>query len=466
MNITYLIGNGFDVNIGIKSRYVDFYESYVKKHSDDEADVIKRFKAGINDYIKKESHKDNLLTIDWRDLEVALGQFTDQMDEKEAEVLYLDVNDRPKEYLIDEFKYFDAEAFSRDSFYIQLTNPVTHHFNRVTANVIKNFCLSHSGDDLYNVINFNYTRTIEELADFHGKRLPIGFSFSGRQAYLNTVYHIHQTLDDDEILVGLNDVSQIANKKFHNNRLLSNMYIKPNTNILLGSGINTDCESIIANTNLFVIYGPSAGITDQNWWRLVCERVINSNARLVYFVHQTEKSLHHNFYMEEMKREAVYKLFEHAGLDAKQVLDSIIDKCYVSFSDKMFKLPVTYNDRIKQEKSYKVGTSEVMMKVFDMGMKHIAVSVETTAEEAGVPSEGMWLKEFFPNYTHNSQHLLTPKIGDREVPFDLIPIHNDENRKDVYFEISSFFGKSKDSFLLKPVNSDLKQKALREVIGK
>jgi hypothetical protein len=170
--------------------------------------------------------------------------------------------------------------------------------------------------------------------------------------------------------------------------------------------------------------------------------------------------------MEEMKREEVYKLFEHAGLDAKQVLDSIIDKCYVSFSDKMFKLPVTYNDRIKQEKSYKVGTSEVMMKVFDMGMKHIAVSVETTAEEAGVPSEGMWLKEFFPNYTHNSQHLLTPKIGDREVPFDLIPIHNDENRKDVYFEISSFFGKSKDSFLLKPVNSDLKQKALREVIGK
>lgn len=236
MNITYLIGNGFDVNIGIKSRYVDFYESYVKKHS---------------------------------------------------------------------------------------------------------------GDDLYNVINFNYTRTIEELADFHGKRLPIGFSFSGRQAYLNTVYHIHQTLDDDEILVGLNDVSQIANKKFHNNRLLSNMYIKPNTNILLGSGINTDCESIIANTNLFVIYGTSAGITDQNWWRLVCERVINSNARLVYFVHQTEKRLHENLYMEEMKREEVYKLFEHAGLDAKQVLDSIIDKCYVSFSDKMFKLPVTYNDRIR-----------------------------------------------------------------------------------------------------------------------
>lgn len=466
MNITYLIGNGFDVNIGLKSRYADFYDTYVKIHSDDDADVIKRFKAGINDYIKKESHKEDLQTIDWRDLEVALGQFTELIDEKEAEVLYLDINDRLKEYLIDEFKYFDAEAFSRDNFYSHFTNPVTPHFNRMTANGIKNFCLSHSGDDIYNVINFNYTRTIEKLAGFHDKRLPIGLSFTGRQAYLDTVYHIHQTLEDEEILVGVNDVNQIANKKFHENRLLSNMYIKPNTNRLLGSGVNSDCETIIANTNLFVIYGTSVGITDQKWWRLVCERVMNSNARLIYFVHQIEKIPHQNLYIEEMKREEISKLFDHAGLDAKQVLDSIIDKCYVSFSDNMFKMPVTYNNRIKQEKTYKIGTSEVTMKVFDMGMKHIAVSVETTTEEAGVPSEGMWLKESFPNYSYNSQHLLTHKIGDKEVPFDLIPIHNDENRKDIYFEISSFLGKSDNRFLLKSVKSDLKQKALREVMRK
>lgn len=167
-----------------------------------------------------------------------------------------------------------------------------------------------------------------------------------------------------------------------------------------------------------------------------------------------------------MKQEEVSKLLEHAGLDAKQVLDSIIDKCYVSFSDKMFNMPITYNNRIKQEKTYKIGTSEVSMKVLDMGMRYIAVSVDTTAEDAGVPSEGMWLKEFFPNYTHNSQHLLTPKIGDKEIPFDFIPIHNDENKKDIYFEISSFLGKNKNSSLLKPVKSDIKQKALREVMRK
>lgn len=466
MNITYLIGNGFDVNIGLKSRYADFYETYVNIHPDDEADVIKRFKAGINDYIKKESHKDNLKAIDWRDLEVALGQFTDQMEEKEAEILYLDVNDRLKEYLIDEFRNFDAEAFSSNLFYSQLTNPVTRHFDRVIANEIKSFCSGSIGNDVYNIINFNYTRTIEKLSGFQGKLLPIGQSFTGRQAYLQAVCHIHQTLDDDEILVGVNDVTQIANEKFRENRLLSNMYIKPNTNRLLGSGVNMDCKSIIANTELFVIYGASVGITDQVWWRLVCERVINSNARLIYFVHKAQKRKHQNLYKDEMKREELSKLLENAGLDTKQVLDSIIEKCYVSFSDEMFKMPVTYNDRIKQMVTYKIGTSDVTMKVIDMGMKHIAVSVETTAEEAGVPSEKIWLKEFFPNYTFNSQQFLTQKIENIEVPFDFIPIHNGEKRKNIYFEISSFFGKPYNRLPQQHIKNDLKQKALSEVLRK
>lgn len=73
MNITYLVGNGFDVNIGLKSAYADFYKAYVKVQSENEPDVIKRFKAGINNYIKNETGKEDLQTIDWRDLEIALG---------------------------------------------------------------------------------------------------------------------------------------------------------------------------------------------------------------------------------------------------------------------------------------------------------------------------------------------------------------------------------------------------------
>ncbi len=30
MNITFLIGNGFDLNLGLKTRYTDFYKYYME----------------------------------------------------------------------------------------------------------------------------------------------------------------------------------------------------------------------------------------------------------------------------------------------------------------------------------------------------------------------------------------------------------------------------------------------------
>ena len=57
MNITFLIGNGFDINLGLKTRYTDFYPYYLKKKHDD---IISK---AISDNYDR-----------WVDLELALGQ--------------------------------------------------------------------------------------------------------------------------------------------------------------------------------------------------------------------------------------------------------------------------------------------------------------------------------------------------------------------------------------------------------
>ena len=75
MNITYLIGNGFDIKLGLRNRYIDFYKSYVATPSMSDPQVVKTFKAEINNFIKKELNKEDT-AIDWRDLEVALGKYT------------------------------------------------------------------------------------------------------------------------------------------------------------------------------------------------------------------------------------------------------------------------------------------------------------------------------------------------------------------------------------------------------
>ena len=42
MNITFLIGNGFDLNLGLKTTYHNFLDYYYLKIIDDDNDNIKR----------------------------------------------------------------------------------------------------------------------------------------------------------------------------------------------------------------------------------------------------------------------------------------------------------------------------------------------------------------------------------------------------------------------------------------
>lgn len=67
MNITFFIGNGFDLNLGLKTRYENFYEYFQMNSNEDNM-----IKGWIN---KKESL--------WSDLEEALGKSLSKIKENE-----------------------------------------------------------------------------------------------------------------------------------------------------------------------------------------------------------------------------------------------------------------------------------------------------------------------------------------------------------------------------------------------
>ena len=127
MNITYLIGNGFDIKLGLKNRYIDFYKSYVAMPSETDPLVVKTFKAEINDFIKKELNKEDI-GIDWRDLEVALGKYTSNVPLEEFDTLYFDIIEHLKSYLIAEYEYFDARYIRSEDFLKYLADPITNFF--------------------------------------------------------------------------------------------------------------------------------------------------------------------------------------------------------------------------------------------------------------------------------------------------------------------------------------------------
>lgn len=61
MKITFFIGNGYDINIGLKTGYPDFLQWYVEQPSED--NLIADFKQIIANGIEY-----------WSDLEITLGK--------------------------------------------------------------------------------------------------------------------------------------------------------------------------------------------------------------------------------------------------------------------------------------------------------------------------------------------------------------------------------------------------------
>jgi hypothetical protein len=75
----------------------------------------------------------------------------------------------------------------------------------------------------------------------------------------------------------------------------------------------------------------------------------------------------------------------------------------------------------------------------DGSSEKTAIVINETSETAGVDAEYAWLKKNYPGYSSEGQALVMDKAGH---PFDIIHIKTaDGQKKDVYFDISKFFGK-------------------------
>ena len=64
MNILFMIGNGFDLNIGLDTKYDDFMKYYTQTCEDDN-EHIKKMKVDMNKWPER-----------WSDFELKLGDYT------------------------------------------------------------------------------------------------------------------------------------------------------------------------------------------------------------------------------------------------------------------------------------------------------------------------------------------------------------------------------------------------------
>lgn len=329
MNVTFMIGNGFDLNLGLKTSYADFLEWYKDpEQCENDTEEISMFKSRLHEEWEK-----------WSDLELYLGEYSIYCNDIEDYIScfndiliklndYIDMEEkRIIEILKTKEVNFDERATRGISFFWEEIktlgeNTITKKYNET------NFC---DPKIECNVINFNYTSYIsKKIFSMHSRNFD--------KFYLSSNNNIHGTINNG-IVIGVNDKQQL--KKFISEDDIQYV-IKPtivqfhynkNLNEVLG---------ILNNTKILYIYGMSLGETDGFWWGKIYEllknkqmdsiiiNIIIENSELMDIKKSTIK---YSKYLNKLKQDILKKISINSE---DEVNNDILEKINIVFNSKIF----------------------------------------------------------------------------------------------------------------------------------
>lgn len=329
MRTTFIIGNGFDLNLGLKTSYRDFYDYYLKQPSSGNPS-IERFKTELKSGLSKKIEL-------WSDMELALGKYTANLSSKNELVsVYDDVWDNLQEYIssIDTESVLTPKA--KEKFKNSIIKPTTFLAQRYKS-LIENKIRNKDGGLEISILNFNYTNTIENILGSSGSDLKIGSAYfrSGYSAIVNSVIHIHGKRISP--IVGLNDESQIVNKDLASNEDVMDYLIKPRINQNLGHNLDERAQKLIRSSDLICIYGTSLGETDNMWWKCLNPYMCSEYGCVIYFVYDSSFNRYKPMRFGEAMRNWKTKLMDAAQIEEKY-REKVSQNIYVAMNSNIFNL--------------------------------------------------------------------------------------------------------------------------------
>lgn len=322
MKIVHIIGNGFDINLGLETKYRQFYDHYCKIESSSE--LVKNLKKDISSGI-----------TDWSDLEIAFGKHTVKLNDiKEFDIVFEDIVDNLGDYLIAQEEKLDATKIDSSKFYKYLYNPEIQLSNDDIAELKRYRQPWNAQDWNIDIITLNYTRTIERILGDEATNIKIGAHHQSKIIFRN-IHHIHGYTDIRTVL-GVNDISQIAKKEFHENEEILEALIKTKCNRVQRHSVDRTCERLINEANLIVIFGSSIGDTDTYWWQLIGEQ-LKRGTRLIIFKKGEEIKKRFGQKVARSSREIKKAFFDKTNLTAEEKA-GFSENVYVGINTDMFNL--------------------------------------------------------------------------------------------------------------------------------
>jgi len=276
-HVTFFIGNGFDLNVGLKTRYTDFYKIYTKQQS--ASKTVEWFKQVI---LQNEAYQ----WRDWADFEMGLAEQSILFEEpKPAEAFLECFNDFSvafNNHLTSECARVHWDAFDKSSrIYQKFTRSIKGFHNAFRTEQKENIeRLTHNilFSSKINFLQFNYTDVFDKLI------AKTGFEFSGKNL------HIHGNMGGGYHTMGVDSIDQIGNEKIRKSSRVQNIFVKPKFmdllqrhNIHHGNERNEALKAI-SESSVICTFGSSIGETDRYWWKKVGEWLSSPNTNRFFIV--------------------------------------------------------------------------------------------------------------------------------------------------------------------------------------
>lgn len=282
MTITCLIGNGFDLGLGLKTRYLDFLPWYLSRKSS-KSDAVKWLCGQI------ENSKDGT----WADAEMAFGRlpFSEAGEDagKVVDDTLIDFQKDLAEYIhLQEGRLSIPNEDCKDVRAKFLASVVGALLLDVSSNAkgeLSSVLYAQDAVDL-NFITLNYTETLYNLL---GRDVDSGaysqVTIPGRARVtmlVGPICYVHGALKDHTSIFGVDTALQIVDQKARAHCATSGMLLKPTLDRLLDFGFEQQAKAMIYRSDRIVCLGSSYGASDVRWWEYIYDALTqNKNARLL-----------------------------------------------------------------------------------------------------------------------------------------------------------------------------------------
>lgn len=341
-----MIGNGFDIGLGMATSFKQFFPVYCAKSLNKDSSIKQLSEEILDDEDA------------WSYFEKQLGQYAEKFDDKSKGIFFSQLNDFTSEFITylrgqeGRLSFDNKQLISKT-----LVHALTGFYKNGNLHTDSEDCIETifrktAGDaHVYNFISFNYTNTLqlclETLED--GVVNTRKYSNATRIDKIGKVINVHGTKDSFPIM-GVNDVSQIANEQLATTSSFANRLVKPQINTRLRMNNAGRAIDILNNSRIICIYGMSLGETDKDWWDRVVTWLHNDAARQLVIFNYDDKystSLPMNWLDKEDEILELLTLYnKNKGIS----VDKLRSRIHIAVHKNIFEMQLTEkSDQIYEE---------------------------------------------------------------------------------------------------------------------